>query len=113
MKSGIWYAKDVLNHVKAIPEDDDRYVEPAHHGTMTLGMYAPYQHDPQEPHEQDELYFVVSGSGVFVHGGERSDFRAGDALFVAAGVEHRFEDFTDDFAAWVVFWGATGGEADS
>ena len=34
----------------------------------------------------------------------------GEALFVPAGVEHRFEDFTDDFAAWVVFYGPEGGE---
>jgi len=31
-------------------------------------------------------------------------------LFVAAGEEHRFEAFSDDFAAWVVFWGEKGGE---
>ncbi len=31
-------------------------------------------------------------------------------LFVAAGAEHRFEDFTQDFAAWVVFYGPEGGE---
>ena len=79
---------------------------------MSLGMYAPYRHDPQQPHDQDELYFVLSGSGVFVHGEESSTFNAGDALFVAAGVEHRFQDFSDDFAAWVVFWGVKGGEPD-
>jgi len=31
-------------------------------------------------------------------------------IFVEAGVEHRFEDFTDDFETWVVFWGPQGGE---
>jgi hypothetical protein len=31
-------------------------------------------------------------------------------LFVAAGVPHRFEEFSRDFAAWVVFWGPKGGE---
>jgi hypothetical protein len=30
--------------------------------------------------------------------------------FVAAGVPHRFESFSDDFATWVVFWGPRGGE---
>ena len=33
-------------------------------------------------------------------------------LFVPAGVEHRFEDFTDDLAVWVVFYGPEGGEAE-
>ena len=59
---------------------------------------------------QDELYFVTSGSGTFVCAGDSRPFGPGDALFVAAGEEHRFESFSDDFAAWVVFWGPEGGE---
>ena len=35
---------------------------------------------------------------------------AGDCLFVAAGVEHRFETFSNDFSTWDVFWGPKGGE---
>jgi len=110
MKSGIWHVDNVLNQIALISQEDERYVEPYHYGSMSLGMYAPYSQDLQEPHEQDELYFVLSGSGMFVHGNDRSEFKTGDALFVAAGEEHRFEDFTDDFATWVVFWGAKGGE---
>jgi mannose-6-phosphate isomerase-like protein (cupin superfamily) len=87
-----------------------RFAEPLTHGSMRLGLYAPRKFDPQEPHEQDELYLVVHGSGTFVHGGERTPFGPGDALFAAAGVEHRFEDFSDDFTTWVVFWGPPGGE---
>ena len=79
---------------------------------MRLGFYAPRGHDPQQPHNQDELYFVTSGTGMFVHGDQRTPFQPGDALFVAANIEHRFEDFSDDFAAWVVFWGPKGGETD-
>ena len=77
---------------------------------MLLELYAPRGEDDQRPHDQDELYFVTSGSGVFVRDGERFPFVAGDALFVAAGVEHRFEEFTDDFETWVVFYGPEGGE---
>lgn len=87
-----------------------RYTEPFNHGTMRLGYYAPRGHDPQEPHEQDELYFVSSGSGTFSCGDERRSFGPGDALFVPAGEVHRFEEFSDDFAVWVVFWGPAGGE---
>lgn len=112
MKTGIWQASEVLREVKAIPPEREQYFEPARHGSMALGMYAPRGRDGQAPHDQDELYFVLAGTGVFVHGGQRSEFEPGDALFVAAGVEHRFEDFSDDFAAWVVFWGPAGGESD-
>ena len=79
-------------------------------GTLELGYYRPRQNDPQKPHEQDEIYVVQSGSGIFMLDGERQPFEAGEALFVPAGVEHRFEDFSDDFAAWVVFYGPPGGE---
>ena len=80
---------------------------------MRLELYAPRGHDPQQPHEQDELYFVLSGRGVFFCDGQRRDFGPGDALFVAARLEHRFEEFGDDFAAWVVFWGPEGGERET
>ena len=79
-------------------------------GTLELGYYKPDRVDDQQPHTQDEIYIVQSGSGVFFCDGERRPFETGEALFVPAGVEHRFEDFTDDFAAWVVFYGPEGGE---
>ena len=43
--------------------------------------------------------------------GETRDFAAGELLFVPAGVEHRFLDFSDDFVTWVLFYGPEGGEA--
>jgi len=62
------------------------------------------------PHERDEVYVIVQGSGVLFHDGRRDAFEAGDLLFVAAGAEHRFEDFSDDLAVWVIFHGPPGGE---
>ena len=80
------------------------------HGTMELGFYRPVGTDDQGPHEQDEIYIVHAGTGVFELGEERIDFAPGDALFVPAGVPHRFAEFSEDFATWVVFWGPPGGE---
>jgi mannose-6-phosphate isomerase-like protein (cupin superfamily) len=62
------------------------------------------------PHAQDEIYVVVRGHGVLFHDGRRDAFKAGDLMFVAAGVEHRFEDYSEDLAVWVIFYGAAGGE---
>ena len=90
--------------------DDGRYGVLLQHGSMELGFYKPAGSDPQKPHDQDEVYIVQSGSGYFVHGESRQAFARGDALFVPAGDVHRFEDFSDDFAAWVVFYGPGGGE---
>lgn len=80
------------------------------HGTMSLRWYAPRGQDRQTPHDQDEVYVVVRGQGTYVCAGERAPFGPGDALFAPAGAEHRFEDFSDDFAVWVVFYGSEGGE---
>jgi len=88
----------------------ERFIEAFRHGSLIVALYAPRDSDAQTPHTRDEVYFVLSGSGEFVHGGERRRFAAGDALFGAAGVEHRFENFSDDLAAWVVFYGPEGGE---
>lgn len=67
--------------------------------------------DPQTPHDQDELYIVVSGTGTFVRGAERVSFGPHEVLFAAAHEMHRFEHLSDDFATWVVFYGPVGGES--
>src|SRR4051812_5408861 len=74
------------------------------HGTMKVEYYAPSGRDAQTPHIQDELYVIVRGSGWFVNGERRRPFAAGDVLFVPAGIEHHFEDFSDDFGTWVIFY---------
>jgi mannose-6-phosphate isomerase-like protein (cupin superfamily) len=89
----------------------ERFVELLRHGTLSVELYAPRQHDPQSPHTRDEVYAVVQGSGLFRDGRERHRFGVGDVLFVPAGVEHRFEEFTDDLVVWVFFYGPEGGEA--
>lgn len=87
-----------------------RFAEAFRHGSMSVELYAPRGADPQQPHRQDELYVVLSGTGTFFRNGERVPFGPGDVLFVPAGMVHRFEAFTDDFQAWVIFWGPDGGE---
>ena len=80
------------------------------HGSMSVEVYAPKDTDIQTPHDQDELYFIHSGHGEIVIAGERHNFEPGMVFFVAAHVEHRFENFSADFSTWVVFWGPKGGE---
>ena len=80
------------------------------HGSLEVEYYAPRGVDRQKPHTRDEVYVVVSGQGTFQNGARRHPFGPGDMIFVPAGVEHRFEEFSDDFATWVVFYGPEGGE---
>lgn len=78
------------------------------HG-IAVELYAPKGRDPQQPHDRDELYVVTSGTGTFRNGETIADFEPGDLLFVPAGVVHRFETFSKDFATWVIFVGPVGG----
>lgn len=78
-------------------------------GDLRVELYAPRGRDEQRPHERDELYVVVSGSGDFRCAGATVSFAPGDLLFVPAGMEHRFERFGDDLVVWVVFFGPRGG----
>jgi mannose-6-phosphate isomerase-like protein (cupin superfamily) len=80
-----------------------RFAVAFEHGTLSVELYAPRGVDPQAPHRRDEVYVVVRGEGWFVNGPTRHCFRPGDLLFVPAGVVHRFEEFTDELAVWVVF----------
>lgn len=73
------------------------------HGTLKVKLSCPVPPNRQAPHDQDEIYVIVSGRGVLVHEGERVSFEPGDLLFVPAGDEHHMEDFTEDLAVWVVF----------
>lgn len=92
--------------------DGKRFARAFAHGTLEVEFYAPRGRDPQTPHTRDEVYVVVSGSGLFVDGDARYPFGPGDFIFVPAGVVHRFEDFTDDLAVWVLFYGPEGGEGE-
>lgn len=78
-------------------------IEPFEKAGVKLVFFAPRGEDYQTFHDEDEFYFIARGSGEIVIGDERFDFAAGDTFFVAARVEHRFENFTRDFATWAVF----------
>ncbi|MEM8483901.1 MAG: cupin domain-containing protein [Bacteroidota bacterium] len=105
------YHKTLAEALARVPDAaGNRFAPVLSHGSMEVEIYAPLGTDPQQPHTRDELYFVVTGSGMFVNGDKRHAFGPGDVLFVPAGVIHRFEAFTDDLVVWVVFYGPEGGE---
>ena len=72
---------------------------------MSAGLYvlAPGATDPQRPHHEDEMYYVVRGRGRFRAGDEDREISTGSVLFVAAEVEHRFHDITEELAILVFF----------
>jgi mannose-6-phosphate isomerase-like protein (cupin superfamily) len=82
------------------------------HGSLVVKLYAPRGTDTQTPHSRDEIYVIARGGAEFVCGQARKPCETNDVLFAAAGHEHRFENFTEDFAVWVFFYGPEGGEID-
>ena len=73
-------------------------------GSFELEFFAPRGKDYQTPHEKDEFYIIASGSADLIKDGEAFSCSVGDALFVEAGIEHHFEDISEEFAAWVIFF---------
>jgi len=107
---------DFLQHIQSLPQPPSGnyphgtpFVAALAHGSMSVELFAPaaagLDRDIQQPHEQDELYVVQRGRSAFWLEGERCWVQTGDVLFVPAGAPHRFEDFSDDFVTWVVFYG--------
>ncbi|MFH6602018.1 cupin domain-containing protein [Maribacter algicola] len=101
---------DKKEALKKLAGESSPFLSVFEHGTLSVEVYKPEKIDLQQPHTRDEAYVIISGSGEFLNGDVRTHFSPGDFLFVPAGVEHRFENFTDDFSTWVIFYGPEGGE---
>jgi mannose-6-phosphate isomerase-like protein (cupin superfamily) len=72
---------------------------------LSVGVYvlAAGEADPQKPHKQDEVYYVVRGRGRMRVGSEEQVVKAGSVIFVAARVEHCFFDISEELEALVFF----------
>ena len=73
--------------------------------SMSAGLYvlAAGSTDPQQPHHEDEMYYVLRGCARFKAGEEDWEVSAGSVIFVAAGVEHRFHEIAEELAILVFF----------
>ncbi|MFL5731870.1 MAG: cupin domain-containing protein [Chloroflexia bacterium] len=73
--------------------------------SLSMGVYVlPAQGtDPQQPHTEDEVYYVVSGRASILVGDEDRPVEPGSIVFVEAGVEHRFHTIEEDLTVLVFF----------
>ncbi|MEW2412279.1 cupin domain-containing protein [Streptomyces sp. NPDC046866] len=85
--------------------NDGAYLQFLRERNMSVGLYAldAGQSDPQQPHRQDEVYFVVSGRASITVGEETTTVARGSVVYVPAGVPHRFHHITEDLKVLVVF----------
>ena len=90
----------------ALPRTPGRSAEVFIDGDLEVRFSARPTDGPQVPHLRDELYFVAAGKGRYRVEHKVTDIGAGDVLFCAAHVPHGFEDISDDFCVWVLFYGA-------
>ena len=82
-----------------------RYLEFLRVPAMSAGVYVlPAGNvDPQNPHNEDELYYVVSGRARMRAGSDDREVGPGNLIFVAAKVEHRFYDIVEPLTVLVFF----------
>jgi mannose-6-phosphate isomerase-like protein (cupin superfamily) len=81
---------------------------------LSVGLYvlAAGEPDLQQPHTEDEAYYVVSGRAKVTIGEEVRDIRPGSIVFVGSAVPHRFHDITEDLTLLVAFGPAEGSRAE-
>jgi mannose-6-phosphate isomerase-like protein (cupin superfamily) len=89
----------------ALPRTPGRSAEVFVDGDLELRFAARPTNGPQAPHQRDELYFIASGSSNYRVEDKLTAVSPGDVLFCATHVAHGFEEISDDFSVWVLFYG--------
>lgn len=84
---------------------DKRYLEFLRVPAMSAGVYALPKGgaDPQKPHREDEMYYVVRGRAHMQIGSEHAEVHPGSVIFVEADLEHRFYDIQEELGVLVFF----------
>lgn len=89
----------------ALAASGEQYHQFLNAGSLSLGLYAlpAGSDDPQEPHSEDEVYYVVAGRAVIQVDSEDRSVSPGSMVVVGAGVDHRFHDIQEDLMLLVFF----------
>jgi len=95
----------IQNLMKKQAAGERPYHEFLRHDSMSLGLYVLPAGgvDLQSPHNEDEVYYIVSGQGKITVGDEVQSVQPGSIVFVAAQVPHRFHDISEDLKILVFF----------
>ena len=96
---------DLANLVAARGASERPYLEFLRVPALSVGLYVlPAEGtDPQQPHSEDEVYYVASGRGRILVGTEDRDVGPGAIVYVPAGVEHRFHTIAEELTIVVFF----------
>ena len=104
---------DVRQGIEAMRRAGERWRELMRASDLSVGVYclAKGAVDEQEPHTEDEIYYVLSGRAVMRVGGSEHPVGPGSIVYVPARAEHRFHDIAVDLEMLVVFAPAEGSRA--
>jgi len=95
-----------LTHIaNELSRSSGRYLEFLRVPSLSAGLYRlpAASVDPQTPHTEDEVYYVLSGRAVIRTGEEDRPVGPGSLVYVKAGVEHRFHAIVEDVSVLVFF----------
>jgi mannose-1-phosphate guanylyltransferase len=92
--------------IKRLEQEDRHYREVLSEDSMRVELAQYPNPAPKNPHSEDELYFLVSGSGMVRVGEETHAVDEGDVVYVKQGLEHDFFDIEEEITALVVFVGS-------
>ena len=96
-----------------VPELDPQPRDEQNHGyvdflasqklSVGLSVWPAGSVDRQQPHEEDEVYYIIAGRGSIQVAGEDRPVKSGSLVFVEAHIEHHFHDIEEDLRV-LVFW---------
>ena len=86
-------------------QSGSQYLEFIRKPSLSVGLYmlSTGAIDQQEPHTEDEVYYVVSGRASIQVDNESRPVESGSVVFVQANIEHRFHTITEDLTILVFF----------
>ena len=98
-------AFDLIEVIEAHRRGGEPYHEFIRESALSVGLYVlkAGSPDPQQPHTEDEVYYVVHGQGMITVGDEECPVKAGSIVFVGEKVQHRFHSITEDLQVLVIF----------
>jgi mannose-6-phosphate isomerase-like protein (cupin superfamily) len=102
-----WAAFTLADLAERRARGTDPWLEFFRASTLRTGIYVlpAGAHDPQGPHQQDEVYYLIRGRAVLTVDGEEHPVEPGSIVYVRAGIEHRFHSIQEELEVLVFFAG--------
>lgn len=98
-------AYEIVDLIAQQVAGDELYLEFLRVPDLSMGLYVLPAGgiDPQNPHKEDEVYYIISGTGMIRVGWEDRPVKAGSIVYVEKGVEHRFHSIREELRILVFF----------